>query len=128
MFFLSARDIYEINEQVTGATPVVRDARLLRAAAARPFQRMFGHEPYPGLIEKAAALLHALAHDHLFVDGNKRTAQLAVTRFLEGNGAHILWDEAEARAFILEIAKGGYDVDAVTAWMLDRTRLDDGGA
>lgn len=123
MFFLSAADIYTINEEVTGHEPIIMDRRLLQSAVARPFQRMFGHEPYPNLVDKAAALLHSLAHDHLFVDGNKRTAQQAVTRFLEANGATVEWADADAQTFILEIAKGVTDVPDIAAWIAQNTTL-----
>jgi prophage maintenance system killer protein len=32
----------------------------------------FGEDAYPTIHEKAAALLHSLARNHPFVDGNKR--------------------------------------------------------
>jgi death on curing protein len=125
MFYLSAADVYEINQQVTGHEPVVRDRHLLRSAVARPFRQMFGQEAYPTLAEKAAALLHALAHDHLFVDGNKRTAQRAVTRFLQQNGAEIRWADEDAQTYILEIAKGRCDVPEIAEWLTDHIALTD---
>jgi len=117
MFWLSAADIYAINEEVVGHEPIIIDRRLLTAAAQRPFQRMFGHDAYPTLIDKAAALLHSLAHDHMFVDGNKRTAQEAVRRFLESNGAKIKWTAEEAYDLTLAIAQGQRDVHQVADWM-----------
>ena len=38
---------------------------------------------YPKIWQRAAALLHSLAQNHGFVDGNKRTALLVVAIFLE---------------------------------------------
>ncbi len=112
-FYLSAADVYSINQEVLGREPVVMDRHLLRAAVARPYTRMFGQEAYPTLTEKAAALLHALAHDHLFVDGNKRTARAAVQRFATQHAAQLTWTDDEAYTLILEIAKGRYDVKQV---------------
>lgn len=126
MYFVSAAEIYTINEDVTGHEPIVRDRRLLQSAAARPFQRMFGQEAYPSLLEKAAALLHALAHDHLFVDGNKRTAQRAVTRFLQQNGLVVTWDDADSYTYILEIAQGQHDVAEIAIWLAGVTEQADG--
>jgi death on curing protein len=117
MFWLSAADIYTINEEVVGHEPIVIDRRLLTAAAQRPFQRMFGHDAYPTLVDKAAALLHSLAHDHMFVDGNKRTAQEAVRRFLEANGAQIHWTNEQAYDLTLAIAKGQHNANQVAEWM-----------
>ena len=117
MHYISAAEIYSINEAVLGREPSVRDRRLLQAAVVRPFQQAFGQEAYPSIPEKAAALLHALAHDHPFADGYKRTAREAVTRFLEGNGYRATWDDEEAYAFILRIARGDARLPEITDWM-----------
>lgn len=119
--YLSAADIYSINEAVVGHRPYVRDRHLLRSAARRPTLAMFGEEQFPTLHEKAAALLHGLAYHHLFGDGNKRTAQRAVVRFLEDNGCQIAWDQQEAAAFILEIAQGKQSIEAISAWLQNHT-------
>ena len=121
MHYISAAEIYSINEAVLGRQPYVRDRRLLQAAAVRPFHQAFGQEAYPSIPEKAAALLHALAHDHPFSDGNKRTAREAVTRFLEGNGYHATWNDEEAYEFILKIARGDARLPEITEWMISYT-------
>jgi death on curing protein len=64
-----------------------RDRGLLESAVNRPFQSAFGDDAYPDLITKAAALFHSLVANHCFVDGNKRTAVLALQHFLVVNGA-----------------------------------------
>jgi len=113
--YLNPADIYTINEQIVGHKPFVRDRRTLVAACSRPMTQMFGHEAYPTLTAKAAALLHALAHDHPFGDGNKRTATEAVIRFVEENNAHIAWTDTEAYQMVLEIAQGVLNADDVAA-------------
>ncbi|MBL8132035.1 MAG: type II toxin-antitoxin system death-on-curing family toxin [Anaerolineae bacterium] len=110
---LSASDLYNLNDAVTEGHTFVRDLHLLNSAARRPNQVVFGEVQYPTLVEKAAALLHSLAYHHLFADGNKRTAALAAALFLERNEHRLTWDEAAARAFILEIAQGGLDVPQI---------------
>ncbi|PJF23570.1 MAG: type II toxin-antitoxin system death-on-curing family toxin [Phototrophicales bacterium] len=117
MYFISAAEIYSINEEILGKQPIVINRHLLRSAAKRPFQHLFGQEAYPTMIEKAAALLHTLAHDHLFIDGNKRTAQQAVTRFLKENGIEIHWTAQAAYDLILEIAKGQLDIPEIAQWL-----------
>lgn len=47
----------------------------------------FGVDPYPTVLEKAAALLHSLTTSHPFTDGNKRVAFAAADVFLKLNGA-----------------------------------------
>ena len=120
--YLTASEIYSINENVTGRLPFVRDRHLLISAVKRPQTKVFGQEAYPTVLEKAAALLHSLAAHHLFGDGNKRTAQRAVTVFLEENGIEPIWKAGDSYKFILEIAMSRHDVEAVTDWLTDHTR------
>lgn len=119
--YLTAAEIYSINEEVMGERPIVRDRHLLRSAMLRPMTQAFGQEAYPTLMDKAAALLHSLAAHHLFIDGNKRTATRAVIRFLKENGQRITWAEADARAFVLEIAQGRHDIPVIATWLGDHT-------
>ncbi len=123
--YLSAADIYVINEEIIGHRPLVRDRRLLRSAADRPLIRIFGEEQFPTIIDKAASILHGIAYHHLFSDGNKRTAQGAVVMFLEANGYQITWQADEASEFILEIAQGKHEVEAVSEWLTTHTRAID---
>jgi death-on-curing protein len=46
----------------------------------------FGVDPYPTVVEKAAALLHSLTTSRPFIDGNKRVAFAATDVFLKLNG------------------------------------------
>lgn len=64
----------------------IRDVGLLGSAAARPQARAFGHDAYPDVITKAAALLQSIVTNHALVDGNKRLGWLATAVFLEING------------------------------------------
>jgi len=123
--YLSAADLYMINEEIVGHRPMVRDRHLLRSAADRPLIRIFGEEQFPTIIDKAASLLHSVAYHHLFSDGNKRTAQGAVVMFLEANGYRTTWKPAEAIHFILEIAQGKHEVEAVSTWLETHTQVID---
>lgn len=123
--YLSAADIYVINEEIVGHRPIVRDRRLLRSAADRPAIRVFGEEQFPTLLDKAATLLHSVAYHHLFSDGNKRTAQQAVILFLEANSYQATWQPHEASDFILEIAQGKHKVEAVSTWLATHTQAVD---
>lgn len=107
--YLSASDLYNLNDEVTDGHTFVRDLHLLDSAAARPAQVVFGEVQFPTIVDKAAALLHSVAYHHLFADGNKRTALRAVTLFLFVNGYRLTWDDAIQRDLLLEIAQGKYD-------------------
>lgn len=126
--YLSAADIYVINEKIVGHRPSVRDRRLLQSAAERPSIRIFGEEQFPTIIDKAAAILHSLAYHHLFSDGNKRTAREAVVMFLEANGYQPAWHPDDAADFILEIAQGKHEVEVVSEWLTDHTTYVDSGS
>jgi death-on-curing protein len=122
IFYLSASDLYNLNDEVTGGHTHVRDVHLLHSAAARPALTLFGEEQFPSLTDKAAALLHSLAYHHLFADGNKRTALRAVTLFLQVNGYTLTWDNTTEYEFILEIAQGKYDAAQVAARLAQYVR------
>ena len=111
--YLTASDIYNINDTINDGHTFVRDVNMLNYAVRRPKLEMFGEVQFPTLVDKAAALLHSLAHHHLFADGNKRTAIRAVTLFLQVNGYRLTWDDATQQAFVLEIAQGKYDATQV---------------
>ena len=117
---LSASDLYNINEEVTGYAPFVRDHQVLASTVKRPFLIVFGEEQFPSMIEKAAVLFHSLAAHHVFVDGNKRTATVAVRRFLEENGFTPKWEASEMEAFALKVAKHEAEIEEIAAWLTDR--------
>ncbi|WP_116247743.1 type II toxin-antitoxin system death-on-curing family toxin [Nocardiopsis sp. FIRDI 009] len=115
VIYLNASLIVEIttltlrqNEQ---GDAVVRDYGLLESAAHRPRSSSFGVEHYPGLFDKAAALMQSLARNHVFVDGNKRAAWNCAATFLEVNGAPLIdpVDEDRAEEFVLDVATGKLD-------------------
>src|SRR5579862_5669 len=62
-----------------------RDRKLIESAAYRPFQSAFGNDIFPTVLEKAAALFHAINADHIFENGCKRTSIIAVDLFLAGH-------------------------------------------
>jgi death on curing protein len=62
-----------------------RDRPLIESAAARPFHSIFAADAYPSILEKAVALFHSIIANHGFLNGNKRTAVLAMDHFLIAN-------------------------------------------
>lgn len=115
--YLTPAEIYALAEEALGREPDVRDRHLLRSAAARPALQAFGEEAYPALLDKAAALMHALAAHHLFYDGNKRIATRVTAVFLERNGLRPTWETQAVMDFVLEIAQDKHDVASVAAWL-----------
>ncbi|HEX2907006.1 MAG TPA: type II toxin-antitoxin system death-on-curing family toxin [Phototrophicaceae bacterium] len=126
MRFLTIDELIYINEQLPSSDQIhkilkgkqrVRDTGLLEAAWGRPMQTVFGADAYPTLPEKAAALLHSLARNHPFADGNKRTATIAALFMLRVNGLGVTWNAAEALDKIVAVAEGKLAVADFAAWL-----------
>ncbi|WP_426364087.1 type II toxin-antitoxin system death-on-curing family toxin [Streptomyces sp. E-08] len=92
--------------------PELRAPGLLASAVHRPRARMFGESAYEGVYEQAAALLHAVATNHPFVDGNKRAAWLCAATFLAVNGVDLADADLE-RAYGLVIAVAGGELGEI---------------
>lgn len=101
--YLSLDDVLAAAEAHLGRPAEVGDYGLLESALARPQATVFGEDAYPGVHEKAAALLQSLATNHALIDGNKRTAFVATALFYELNGHHVP-GAAEDELFDLVIA------------------------
>ncbi|WP_426403638.1 type II toxin-antitoxin system death-on-curing family toxin [Streptomyces sp. R-07] len=86
--------------------PELRAPGLLESAVHRPRARMLGQSAYGDVYEQAAALLHAVATNHPYVDGNKRAAWLSAAVFLAVNGVDLADADLE-RAYALVIAVAG---------------------
>lgn len=120
VYYLGLQDIVNINNEVTGGDPRIRDVHLLYSALRRPAMVLFGQPQFPTVFDKAAALMESLAYHHLFADGNKRTAVLAVALFLERNNYTFTYDAERDYAYILEIAQGQHDTEAIAHWLEER--------
>ncbi len=99
----------------------VRDDGMLESALARP-QQLFHYEK-SDLLRLAAAYAVGIAKNHPFVDGNKRTAFLAATVFLERNGVAFGAEPGAAAVFTIGVADGSLDEAAFAAWLRDNTRV-----
>ena len=68
-----------------GGADGVADEALLESAVAAPLATMGGKPVFTDPIEIAAAYFFSLCRNHLFMDGNKRTALAACLTFLCDN-------------------------------------------
>lgn len=108
--YLDAEDTLVIAQAACHDTQiVVRDAGLLESAAHRPSAEMFGEEAYPGLFEKAAALLQSIAVSRPLFYGNKRTAMLSCFSFLAMNGVQLRPDIDAAERIVIDVATGALE-------------------
>ncbi|MFB7867593.1 type II toxin-antitoxin system death-on-curing family toxin [Streptomyces sp. NPDC056069] len=107
--FLTVAEVTEIARiAFTGdGVPELRVPGLLESAVHRPRARMFAESAYRDVHEQAAVLLHAIASNHPFVDGNKRAAWLSAAVFLGVNGVDLAdVDLDRAYDLVVEVAAG----------------------
>jgi death-on-curing protein len=95
----------------------IRDIDLLLAAEQRPQASAFGQDAYGTLEEKAAALMHSVARNHPFKDGNKRTALMSLLFMLHINGFTPVWTREEALERVLDVAEGRRDSGTFAQWL-----------
>jgi death on curing protein len=103
-----------------GGASGLRDAGALESALARPLNRY--HYGNTELASLAAAYGFGLSRNHAFVDGNKRTALLAIVTFLGLNGVDFDVPEPEAVVMMLALAAGDVDEDGLALWIADKLR------
>ena len=79
-----------IKEQFHENTTIGKiDRNKIQSIIDKPRIEIAGQEIYTTIYEKAACLLEAFCREHIFVDGNKRTAVLAMFTFLTFNNYNI---------------------------------------
>ena len=93
----------------------VRDANLLASALARPQQ--LAHYGAPDAAELAASYGFGISRNHPFVDGNKRTAFVAMELFLALNGFELMASDAECVVNMLDLAAGKLPESEFANWI-----------
>ncbi len=98
-----------------GGAGGLRDEGLFESALARPLHlAAYGS---PDVWDLAASYGIGLAKNHPFVDGNKRTAFLAVGMFLVLDGWRLTAPQADATLTMLAVASGQMDEAAFARWL-----------
>jgi death-on-curing protein len=105
-----------------GGSDGVRDAGGLESALAYPQNLPACGDP--GLAELAAGYLFAVAKNHAFVDGNKRTAWTVMRLLVALNVGRLEYERLEAVRFVEGVADGAIDYDGAREWI--STRLTEG--
>lgn len=126
--YLTTKDVlllHNILIDESGGSHGMRDYGLLDSAVMHP-QATFGREDlYPTIIIKASALIHSLLMNHMFIDGNKRTAMYSGMTFLELNGYRFTATNKEVVAFALKIENQKLDVEEITSWLQKHSKKSD---
>ena len=93
----------------------VRDANLLSSALARPEQ--LAHYGTPDASDLAASYAYGISRNYPFVDGNKRTAFVAMELFLALNGFDLAATDVECVLTMLDVASGNINEAALADWI-----------
>jgi len=75
-----------------------------------------------GINRKAATLLVEIAKQHLFFDGNKRTAIESMRTFLTLNGKKLTVRDNTLFDLIFRITSQRYTIDEATIWIANHTK------
>jgi death-on-curing protein len=111
------RAVHEAQLSEHGGGAGVRDLGLFESALARPQQLASYGAPPPDAADLAAAYGFGLARNHPFVDGNKRTAFVAVELFLLLNGQRLAASDADCVMTMLALAAGELTESDFAAWL-----------
>jgi death on curing protein len=105
------------DEQIAehGGLGGVRDLPLLQSALARPQNlEAYGN---PDVADLAAAYAFGIAHNHPFLDGNKRTAWVVAEAFLLKNAYELTASDQDALMTMLAVADSSMPEPEFAAWL-----------
>jgi death-on-curing protein len=103
-----------------GGAARTRDTALFESALARPVNlAVYG---VPDAAALAAAYAYGIARNHPFVDGNKRTAFVAMELFLACNGYELIAEDADCVVTMLGVAAGTIDEAQLAEWVRVNSR------
>jgi death-on-curing protein len=98
-----------ISATATEAADQLRNREGLESALARPVA--YAHYEDADLALQAAVLAHGIAEGQQFIDGNKRTALVAMLTFLEINGVEVDASDPELADWIISFSAGATTED-----------------
>jgi death-on-curing protein len=116
-YHVTLLDVLQAHDEALkfGGLPGVTSLALVASAIARPY---CGY--YRTISRKAAALSQSLAKNHGFLDGNKRTALLAITLLVTHSGYEMVAVKndivKELENMILDVVNDRMSLDGVEAW------------
>lgn len=101
-----------------GGVPGVKDANALESALMRPQNRLAYSDPDAlDLFDLASIYADAIAANHAFNDGNKRTAWAAAVLFLLRNGINLDIPPSDAANTMVALATHTIDDTAFAHWL-----------
>ena len=120
--WIDSRAILAIHDEQLaehGGGSGLRDQGLLESALARPINMAAYEDPDAAAL--AASYAMGLAKNHPFVDGNKRTAFVALELFLALNGREFMAGDVDCVVTMLAVAAGDIDESELAEWIRQNT-------
>jgi len=128
------RDFYQSKDPIE--PPGLRSLALLESAVGRQCTSLGNELKYKSAISNAATLCYGICCNHPFLNGNKRTALVAMLCHLDKNGLTLTEDVAqnELYSFMLKVASHRFaprlrkydpsdlEVEQMSRWLENRTR------
>lgn len=119
MRYLNLEELIYIYTQImqqSGGSPGIKDEGLLESTLAKPLVNFEGEELYPDIFTKIAVLMYAIINNRPFVEGNKRTAVMAVLFILRANGYQMQANQDQLVDLARGIENDRYKVDQLVNW------------
>jgi death-on-curing protein len=96
---------------------MIKDAGLLDSAVNRPRASVFGTDAYATLELKAAAMTQSIIKNCPMIDGNKRSAWIALNYFLVLNGSTLAVSQEQAFDFVIGVATDLLSLEDMASWI-----------
>lgn len=125
MTYLTKEQILLIHSMIiddTGGIHGVRDYHAILGLEDLSRQKTFEKKLYSTIFLKAAVYTRNIITAHPFVDGNKRTAMVAASVFLENNGYKIIAKKGEIKKLALEIINKKLSLETIANWFKKHSR------
>lgn len=109
--------IHDDQIRLYGGAYGLRDAAGLDAAFHMPQAQFSGQFLHSTIFQMAAAYGFHLCQNHPFLDGNKRTAGMAMFTFLKLNGLEPIATESDYYAVMMAVASGNMTKEELADWL-----------
>jgi death on curing protein len=109
--------IHDDQIRLYGGAYGLRDAAGLDAAFHMPQAQFSGQFLHSTIFQMAAAYGFHLCQNHPFLDGNKRTAGMAMFTFLKLNRLEPIATESDYYAVMMAVASGNMTKEELADWL-----------
>ena len=110
---ITVAEVIEIHDRLiyeTDGSPGLRDMGLLESAVLGCYQSYDTIDLYPTVIEKSARMAYAICKNHPFIDGNKRSAVVAMLVLLRMNNIELTYSQNELVSLAGAVRPAAYKI------------------